>query len=105
MTRNFYENINILNFILNKWENALGAINLKIHHRFCNSKEIYYYCKICYKEYILERNGSYPEQYILLKSKKQPITCDCGKIITKSYYYNNHLKTKYHNTHIKTVLT
>lgn len=55
----------ILDFILNKW----GAIDLNIHHSFCNSKEIYYYCKICYEEYILERNGSYPEQYIFFKVK------------------------------------
>lgn len=68
---------------------------------FWNNK-IYSYCKICSKEYLFDNHGSYPEQYILLKSKNQPITCNCGKTITKPYWYkNHHLKSKYHNKHIQ----
>lgn len=64
-------------------------------------KEIYCYCKPCYTEYINDRFGSYKDQYIYLKDKNGPITCNCGKTITKPYWYNNHLKLEYHIKHIK----
>lgn len=56
---------------------------------------MYSYCKQCYHNYIIEKFCSYKEQYIQIKNSKAPITCDCGKTITKPFYYKNHLLSNY----------
>lgn len=33
------------------------------------------------------------------KGEKQPVVCECGKTITKPYWYKNWLATVYHNNH------
>lgn len=64
-------------------------------------KEIYSYCKPCYNDYLMERFGSYKNQYNYAKNSKIPISCDCGKTITKPYYYKNHLLSDFHRKHTK----
>lgn len=62
-------------------------------------KEIYSYCKSCYRDYIIEKFGSYKNQYKCIKESKPPINCACGKTITKPYWYPNHLLSEYHKKH------
>lgn len=48
---------------------------------------------------VVGKCGGYSKQYMLIKEKKQPVVCECGKTITKPYWYKHHLATVYHNNH------
>lgn len=49
---------------------------------------------------VVEKYGGYSKQYNYVdKGEKQPVVCECGKSITKPYWYKNHLATVYHNKH------
>lgn len=59
-------------------------------------KEIYSYCNPCYNDYIIEKFGSFKNQYEYVKNRQTFINCECGKTITKPYWYKNHLLSNYH---------
>lgn len=62
-------------------------------------KEIYSYCKPCSNDYIIEKFGSFKNQYEYLKNRQTFINCECGKTITKPYWYKNHILSIYHKKH------
>lgn len=90
----------ILKFFFNKWVYVLDAISIKIYLPFGLVKQ-----SIIIVNNVIQNIYSSWKIWWLFKTiyvdkgEKQTVVCECGKTITKPYWYKNHLSTVYHNKH------